>query len=360
MPNQNLLFPEIEELARKVERTTLPPELKEKLERMIESLRRMARFRAYTTEYESISRYVDLVTRLPWNQRTKDNLDLKRAQDVLDQTHYGMEIVKERILEYIAVLNLTKERRGGRAEIITGPLAVTKASVLCFVGLPGIGKTSITYAIAEALNRQFVRIAMGGIGSAAQIRGRSRAFSQAEPGQVIKGLVQAKSRNPVILLDEIDRVADDARTEVMGVLLELLDPEQNAEFRDHYLDSPFDLSEVLFICSANHTRNIANAVLDRLEVISMPHYTDKEKQIIGKDYLLPQTLKNCGLSENQLVIEERLWSKIVRPLGYDAGIRTLGRTIDSICRKTAKTIVEGGAKQVRLTEKNIEEYLPKW
>ena len=360
MPNQDLLFPEIEELAQKVERTVMPPELKEKLSRMIESLRRMAKFRAYTTEYESISRYTNLATSLPWNKRTPDNLDLKWAQDVLNQTHYGMEIVKERILEYIAVLNLTKKEREGRAEVITGPLAVTKASVLCFVGLPGIGKTSVAYAIAKALNRRFVRIALGGIGSAAQLRGRSRAFPQAESGQVIKGVARAQSKNPVILLDEIDRIATDAKTEVMGVLLELLDPEQNSEFRDHYLDYPFDLSEVLFICSANHTRNIANAVLDRLEVLSMPHYTDQEKQIIGKNYLLPQALKNCGLAENQLIIEERLWPKIIRPLGYDAGIRTLGRTIDGICRKTAKTIVEGGAKQVRLTEKNVENYLPKW
>ena len=361
MPVQtNLLFPEIEELSQKVEKTALPPELKEKVRRMIESLRRMAKFRTYTAEYESVSRYVNLVTELPWNKRSQDNLDLKRAKEILDRNHYGMKIVKERILEYIAVLKLTQKERGRKIERAAGPLASTKSSVLCFVGLPGVGKTSAAYSIAEALGRRFIRVAMGGIGSAAQIRGRSRAFPQAEPGQIIKGLVRAGSKNPVLLLDEIDRIADDARTEVMGVLLELLDPEQNTEFHDHYLDFPFDLSEVLFICSANHTRHIANAVLDRLEVISMPHYTDEEKKIIGRDYLLPRILKNCGLSENQLVIKEELWPKIIRPLGYDAGIRTLERTINGICRKVAKAIVEDKTRKVVLSEENIEEYLPKW
>jgi len=360
MPKEKLLFPEIEGLSQQVEQATLPPELKEKLRRMVESLRRMARFRTYTAEYESISRYVALATSLPWDRRTEDNLSLERAQKILDQNHYGMSSVKERILEYVAVLNLTKKKRGTKVEQLTGPLAVTRASVLCFVGLPGIGKTSVAYSIAEALNRKFIRIAMGGMGSAAQLRGRSRAFPQSEPGQVLKGISRVDSKNPVILFDEIDRVAEEARTEVMGVLLELLDPEQNAEFYDHYLDFPFDLSEVLFICSANHTRNIANAVLDRLEVINMPAYNDEEKKVIGRDFLLPRAMRACGLSENQLEIEDSLWAQIVRPLGYDAGIRTLERTVNGICRKVAKKIVEGKAQKVTLTAKNIDEYLPRW
>lgn len=360
MPNQNLLFPEIEELAKKVERTLLPPELKEKLSRMVESLRRMAQFRTYTAEYESISRYIELATSLPWNERTKDNLNLNQVKKILDKNHYGMDIVKNRILEYIAVLNLTQKERGERIESITGPLAVTKASVLCFVGLPGIGKTSAAYSVAEALNRQFIRIAMGGMGSAIQLRGRSRAFPQADSGQIIKGLRRAESKNPVILLDEIDRIAEEARTEVMGVLLELLDPEQNTAFQDYYLDYPFNLSEVLFICSANHTRNIANAVLDRLEVIRMPTYSDGEKEIIGRDYLLPRALKSCGIDKNQLQIKDTLWLQIIRPLGYDAGIRTLERTVQGICRKIAKAVVEGKIKKVVLDENSIKEYLPKW
>lgn len=358
--HEEVLFPEIEGLAEEVSKATLPPDLEEKLQRMIESLRRMAKFRTYTSEYEVISRYIDLVISLPWDARTEDNLDIEKAREVLDKHHYGMEKVKERILEYIAVLNLTEEERGRRVERATGPLASTKATVLCFVGLPGIGKTSVAYSIAEALERKFIRIAMGGVGSSVHLRGRSRAFPQADPGQVIKGLARTKSKNPVILLDEIDRVSDDAHTEVMGVLLELLDPEQNTEFQDHYLDYPFDLSEVLFICTANHKRNIANAVLDRLEVIEMPAYTDEEKETIGKDYLLPRVMKECGLEESQLEIEESLWPQILRPLGYDAGIRTLERTIRGICRKAAVSIVKEGVETVQITEDNVENFLPTW
>ncbi len=357
---EEILFPEIEQLAKDVEEATLPPELRDKLQRMIESLRRMAKFRTYTSEYEDISRYIDLIVSLPWDSHTEDNLDIERARDVLEKHHYGMKRVKERILEYIAVLNLTEEERGYRTERATGPLAATKATVLFLVGLPGIGKTSVAYSIAEALERKFIRIAIGGVASSAHLRGRSRAFPQAEPGQVIKGLSRAKSKNPVILLDEIDRVSDEANTEVMGVLLELLDPEQNTEFQDHYLDYPFDLSEVLFICTANHKRNIANAVLDRLEMIEMPAYTDEEKKIIGKDYLLPRVMKECGLDESQLEIERSLWPKILRPLGYDAGIRTLERTIRGICRKTAVAIVKGEEDKVVVGEHNVDKYLPKW
>ncbi|MEA2020450.1 MAG: AAA family ATPase [Patescibacteria group bacterium] len=357
--HQEILFPEIEELAHLVEETTLPPKLEDKLQRMVESLRRMARFRTYTSEYESISRYIELATKIPWDVRTEDNLDIKRARKILNANHYGMEKVKERVLEYIAVLNLTQEKRGRKMERATGPLASTKASVLCFVGLPGIGKTSVAYSIAEALDRKFVRVAMGGVASSVHLRGRSRAYPQSEAGQVVKGLVRCGSKNPVILMDEIDRISEEARTEVMGVLLELLDPEQNAAFQDHYLDYPLDLSEVLFICTANHKRGIANAVLDRLEVIEMPAYTDEEKKVIGRDYLLPRVLDECGLDSSQVEIEEELWSSIIRPLGYDAGIRTLERTIQGICRKAAKEIVEEGVSKVKITEDNIDQYLPK-
>ncbi len=358
--HQEVLFPEIEELAHIVEDTTLPPNLKDKLQRMVESLRRMARFRTYTSEYESISHYVELATNVPWDARTEDNLDIERARNILDSNHYGMEKVKERILEYIAVLSLTQEKRGRKMERATGPLASTKASVLCFIGLPGIGKTSVAYSIAEALDRKFVRIAMGGVASSAHLRGRSRAFPQSEPGQVVKGLVRCGSKNPVLLLDEIDRISEDARTEVMGVLLELLDPEQNTAFQDHYLDYPLDLSEVLFICTANHKRGIANAVLDRLEAIEMPAYTDEEKKVIGRDYLFPRVLDECGLDSKQIQIEEKLWSSIIRPLGYDAGIRTLERTLRGICRKVAREIVEKDVSKVEITEDNIDQYLPKW
>ncbi len=358
--DEEILFPEIEDLARKVKGTTLPPELKDKLQRMVESLRRMAKFRTYTSEYESISRYIGLVTKIPWDNRTEDNLSIERAKEILDKNHYGMEKVKERILEYIAVLNLTQERRKGKMERVTGPLAATKASVLCFVGLPGIGKTSVAYSIAGALDREFIRIAMGGVGSSIHLRGRSRAYPQSQPGEIIKGLVRCGSKNPVILLDEIDRVSEDARTEVMGVLLGLLDPEQNTEFQDYYVDYPVDLAEVLFICTANHKRGIANAVLDRLEVIDMPAYTDGEKEIIGRDYIFPRVIDEHGIDSGRIEIEDDLWGDIVRPLGYDAGIRTLERTVRGLCRKVAREIVEDNVEKVTITAENIDQYLPKW
>jgi len=313
---------------------------------------------------------VDWIVSLPWDKSSKETLDLKKAQAVLDKNHYGMQKVKDRVLEYLAVRKLTlesRELRGERGEVVHGPRAESRAAVLCFVGLPGIGKTSVAYSIAEALGREFVRIAMGGMGSVEQLRGQARVFSDAEPGLIIKNLRRAGVNNSVLLLDEIDRVTETGWSGIMGVLLELLDPEQNAAFTDHYLDYPFNLSEVLFLCSANNTRNISNAVLDRLEIIEMPSYTDEEKLHIGRDYLLPRTLEDCGLKPGQLVIEEELWPKIIRPLGYDAGIRTLDRTLHGICRKAARKIVEarlparqGEGKKFILTSENIKEFLPSW
>ena len=357
------LFKEVEELNKKVEAAILPPELKSRAERMIERLNRMAKLGGYSAEYESISRYVDWIVSLPWDKSSKEILDLKRAQRVLDKNHYGMKKVKDRILEYLAVKKLTLERskeQGAGNQIIHGPRAESRAAVLCFVGLPGIGKTSVAYSIAEALGRKFVRIAMGGMGSVGQLRGQSRVFPDAEPGLIIKNLRRAGVNNPVLLLDEIDRVTEQGWSGIMGVLLELLDPEQNAAFVDHYVDFPFNLSNVLFLCSANNTRNISNAVLDRLEIIEMPAYTDEEKLHIGRDYLLPRTLVDCGLKPDQLVIQEELWPKIIRPLGYDAGIRTLDRTLHGICRKVARKIVEGKGDKFILTSENIKEFLPSW
>lgn len=366
------LFEEISQLDKKVKEATLPPELKSRAERMIERLNRMAKFGGYSSEYESISRYVDWIVSLPWDKASKEILDLKKTQEVLDKNHYGMQKVKDRILEYLAVRKLTATRmtanaptavgaaNGRESKVVHGPRAESRAAVLCFVGLPGIGKTSVSYSIAEALDREFVRIAMGGMGSVEQLRGQVRVFPDAEPGLVIKNLRRAGVNNPVLLLDEIDRVTEQGWSGVMGALLELLDPEQNAAFTDHYIDYPFNLSEVLFLCSANNTRNISNAVLDRLEIIDMPAYTDEEKLHIGRDYLLPRTLEDCGLKPDQLVIQEELWPKIIRPLGYDAGIRTLDRTLHGICRKVARKLVEGGPKKFILTSENIKQFLPSW
>jgi len=360
------LFAEISQLDEKLKEAILPPELAARAERMIERLNRMAKFGGYSAEYESISRYVDWIISLPWDKSSQEILDLQKTQTVLEKNHYGMQKVKDRILEYLAVRKLArinadvKQIRRGSKDVVHGPQAESRAAVLCFVGLPGIGKTSVSYSIAEALGREFVRIAMGGMGSVEQLRGQARVFSDAEPGLIVKNLRRAQVNNPVLLLDEIDRVTEAGWSGIMGVLLELLDPEQNAAFTDHYLDYPFNLSEVLFLCSANNTRNISNAVLDRLEIIEMPSYTDEEKLHIGRDYLLPRTLADCGLKSGQLVIEEELWPKIIRPLGYDAGIRTLDRTLHGICRKAARKIVEARGKKFILTSANIKDFLPSW
>lgn len=342
------LFEEISQLNRKVSEATLPPELKSRVERMVERLNRMAKFGGYSAEYESVSRYIDWVVSLPWNKSSAEILDLKKAQGVLDRNHYGMGKVKDRILGYLAIRKLTL------------PKTSSRAAVLCFVGLPGIGKTSVASSIAEALGREFVRIAMGGMGSVEQLRGQSRVFPDAEPGLIIKNLRRAGVNNPVLLLDEIDRVTEQGWSGIMGVLLELLDPEQNNAFVDHYIDYPFALSQALFLCSANNTRNISNAVLDRLEIIEMPAYTDEEKLHIGRDYLLPRSLEECGLKTDQLIIKDELWPQIIRPLGYDAGIRTLDRTLHGICWKVARKIVEGEGKKFILTPDNIKDFLPSW
>jgi ATP-dependent Lon protease len=235
---------------------------------------------------------------------------------------------------------------------------IMRAPILCFVGLVGTGKTSIAESIAETLGRKFARIPFGGMGDPLDLRGQSKMYAEAEPGKIVKALKITQSRNPVILLDEIDRVTDQGRASIMGVLLELLDPEQNHAFVDHYIDYPIDLSEVLFIATANNTTNISTAVLDRLEPISMPSYTDPEKITIGMKYLLPRVLVESGMKEGDLVIEEDAWPLIVRPLGFDAGIRTLERTIQGIARKVASLIVEGKGQFYKITAQNVKDFLP--
>lgn len=225
------------------------------------------------------------------------------------------------------------------------------------MGLVGTGKTTLAKSIAEAMGRRFVRIPFGGMSDPLDLRGQSRVRPDAEIGLILKGLRFAGSRNPVILLDEIDRVADAGRGDIMGVLVELLDPEQNAAFTDHYLDFPFDLSEVLFIATGNNTTNIQTAVLDRLEPIQMPSYSDEEKIKIAKDYVLPQLMRESGLTPENLMIDDGLWPKLVRPLGYDAGIRSLERTMNALCRKVARMIVEGKGKSFHVTAENMKEFI---
>jgi ATP-dependent Lon protease len=356
MTQKSVFFEEIVNLKQKLESVVLPPELKIKLEDEISRLEKMVTAPSYSSEFVRLSTYLDWVASLPWQNRSEDILDLAYARQILDKNHYGLEAVKQRILEYLAVLKLKKERnvKNNNQE------KLMRAPILCFVGLVGTGKTTLASSIAEAMGRKLERIPFGGLGDPAYLRGQSRVHPESEPGQIIKALKRAETKNPVILLDEIDRVVEETRATIMGVLVELLDPEQNAAFTDYYLDYPFDLSEVLFIATANNTSNISTAVLDRLEPIMMPSYTDNEKIAIVRDFVLPKIMEEAGLTKENLVIDPRVWPQIVRPLGYDAGIRTLERTVNGICRKVAKLIVEKKGEKFVLTNENIKEFLPSW
>lgn len=348
MPAQDLSA-ELSKVEEKIYQSQLPEELRQKTLEMVSRLGRMAKFGGDSLEYEHLSHYIDWICSLPWGKRSADVLDLGHAQAALDKNHYGLSSVKERILEYLAILNLRGEKE-----------KVSRAPILCLVGLVGTGKTTLGYSIAEAMGKNFGRIAFGGMGDVLQLRGQSRSYPDAEPGQIIKVLRRCGTKNPVILLDEIDRTAEGTRSDIMGVLLELLDPEQNSAFVDHFIDYPFDLSEVLFVTTCNNTTNISPAVLDRLEPIQMSSYTDEEKITIGRDYVLPKTILNAGLNKDDLRIAPEVWPKIVRPLGFDAGIRTLERTIEGICRKVAKMKVQGGGVKFQITAENVKEFLPTW
>lgn len=331
----------VEELKIKISQGNLPKEIEEKLLNLI-------KFTGSGIELENLINYINFVISLPFEKFAPDILDLNRAKQILDKNHYGLQSVKDRILEYLSVLILHQQTRQVNA---------FHAPILAFIGLVGTGKTSIAYSIAESLGRPLVRIPFGGLGDPAAIRGTSRMRPDAEPGQIIKAIKAAKVSNPVILLDEIDRVAVEHRVDIMGVLVELLDPAQNQAFVDHYLDFPYDLSQVLFIATANNTGNIATAVLDRLEPILMPSYSDEEKLAIGKNYLLPKAIEEAGLRKGVLSIDEAVWPQILRPLGFDSGIRSLSRSLQTICRKVARKQVEGSVGPFKVTGENLGEYL---
>lgn len=348
---------QIRKLGERIEKAELPDLLRQNL---TERISRLALIRAssgfmssnYILEYENTSTYVNWVVGLPWHKSSIDMLDLVKAKEMMDRNHYGLVAIKERILDYLAtiILNMSNQRHD----------IVQRAPILCLVGLAGTGKTTLAKSIAEALGKQFERIPFGGMADARALRGQSRAFPDAEPGYVVKKLFHAKTNNSVILLDELDRVTESARADIMGVLVELLDPEQNFAFTDHYIDFPLDLSKVLFVATANNTSNIATAVLDRLEIIQMPSYTDEEKIVIAKVYLFTKIRSEAGLSDQQMIIDESVWPGIIRPLGFDSGIRSLERTIEGMCRRVARKIVEGKAQAVRITDVNLKEYLPSW
>lgn len=360
------LTDEVESLRKQVIDAKLPKPLETRVSGNLDEVIRLEQDIASRVHIEQMLRYVEWVVSLPWDTRTSDVLDLKKAREILNKHHYGLEPVKERILEYLAILTLNKERwekekkeseEGNVEAKLSHAILARRAPILCLVGLVGTGKTTLAKSIAEAMGRRFVRIPFGGLSDALDLRGQSRVRPDAQIGLILKGLRFAGSRNPVMLLDEIDRVAEATRGDIMGVLVELLDPEQNVAFTDHYLDYPFDLSEVLFIATGNNTTNIATAVLDRLEPIQMPSYSDEEKIKIAKDYVMAQLMRESGLTRENLTIDEGLWPKLVRPLGYDAGIRSLERTMNALCRKVARMIVEGRGKSFHITAENMKEFI---
>lgn len=344
-------YDQIRKLGEMVEKAAIPDDLRKTLN---DRIARLALIRSgsgfmsstYIMEYESTQRYINWISGLPWDKKTKDILDLKKTREILDRDHYGLEMLKQRMIEYIATIMLNLQNNG--------PQAATQSPILCFVGLAGTGKTTFAKSMASALNRSFERIPFGGMADSRVLRGQSRFFPDAEPGQVIKRMVHAKAKNPVILLDELDRVTETARADIMGVLIELLDPEQNYAFTDHYIDYPFDLSNSLFVATANNTTAISTAVMDRLEIIQMPSYNDEEKTVIGRDYVLPKTKKLIGFKPDQLEIDPAVWEEIIRPLGYDPGIRGLERLINMMCRKAARMIVSGEVQNVRITPDNVK------
>jgi len=341
---------QLNQLIERVKASQIPDKLKETIVIRLSQLSKLTSSPTFLPEYDRISRYINWVISIPWNKRTQDVLDLKYAKQILDKNHHSLLETKDRVLEYISIMKL-KSERGEEKEVFRAP-------ILCFVGLVGTGKTTIASSIAESMGRKFSRIPFGGMGDPLDLRGQSRMHAEAEPGKIIKALIDTQTMNPVILLDEIDRVTTQGASSIMGVLVELLDPKQNHSFVDHYIDHPVNLSEVLFIATANNTTSISTAVLDRIEPISMPSYSDADKVAIGRDYVLPRVLKEAGIQEGSLIFEEDVWPQIVRPLGYDAGIRTLERNIEGVVRKVARMIVEGKIQSIKITSQNVKDFLP--
>ena len=362
---------QVSSLRTRIESADLPGDIHSRVIDQIQEILRVEEDITARVHIEQMLRYIEWVIALPWRTRTKDVLDLVRVKEILECNHYGLQTVKDRILEYLAVLSLNRDRfeKDSNASIaskngdivddagLVQAFLARRAPILCLVGLVGTGKTTLAKSIAEAMGRRFVRIPFGGMSDALDLRGQSRVRADAEIGLVLKALRHAGSKNHVILLDEIDRVAEHARGDIMGVLIELLDPEQNRAFTDHYLDYPFDLSEVLFIATANNTTHISTAVLDRLEQIQMPSYTDEEKIKIAKDYVLPNLMKESGLSKENLTVDPDVWPKLVRPLGFDSGIRSLERTMNALCRKVARFIVEGKGTAFTVNEETIKDFI---
>ncbi len=330
---------EVDEYMKKISDANMPKEVKEKAEKEVNKLLKIS---SSSPDAGVIRTYADWLIDLPWNKKTKDNTDLKKARKILSEDHYGLDEVKERILEYLAVKNINKNMKG---------------PILCFVGPPGVGKTSIAKSIARAMNRKYVRISLGGVRDEAEIRGHRRTYIGAIPGRIISSIAKVKVNNPVFLLDEIDKLAGDYKGDPASALLEALDPEQNKTFTDHYIEAPFSLENVMFITTANTTSTIPEPLLDRMEVIEISGYTDIEKRNIAEKYLIKKQIKEHGLKEKQVNISQNAINEIIERYTRESGVRNLERNIGKLVRKAAVQIVENKKKSVTINNGNLKKYL---
>ena len=333
---------EADKFERKLSKLKAPDKVKKKIK---EEISRYKRISSNNSESAVIRGYLETLLAMPWKKMSKDNTDVTHAKEILDADHYGLEKVKERILEYLAVKKLNKNGTG---------------TIICLVGPPGTGKTSIAKSVAKALGRKYVRICLGGVRDEAELRGHRRTYVGAMPGRVINAVKNAKVKNPLILFDEIDKIVSDGRGDPAAAMLEILDPEQNKHFSDHYLELPFDLSKAFFICTANGTDNISRPLLDRMEVIELPGYTENEKFHIAKEHLWTKQLVQNGITKQQLTITDKALHTVILRYTREAGVRGLERRIASLCRKAAKEVAQEGPKtKIRISDRNVKEYLGK-
>lgn len=349
---------EIEQFRLRIEEANMPEEARKEADR---ELGRLAKLSVASAEYGVIRTYLDWLTNMPWDARTEDHLDISHAREVLDEDHYGLKDIKERILEFLAVRKLREERKELFQETSENdPVRRDRSgAILCFVGPPGVGKTSLGASIARAMGRKFIRMSLGGVRDEAEIRGFRRTYIGAMPGRVIQTIRRAESRNPLIMLDEIDKLGRDFRGDPASALLEVLDPEQNSEFRDHYLDVPFDLSDVMFITTANSLDTIPGPLLDRMEIIQLSGYTEQEKKAIASQYLVPRQIRENGLLENEVEFLPEALLEIIRDYTREAGVRNLEREIGKAARKVVTRIAEGKSDTVEIDPEMVRELLGK-
>ena len=329
------------DLKEKIEKAKLSAEVKKKVD---EELRKMSKMPAFSAEASVSRNYIDVLLDLPWKKMTKDDLDIEKASKILERDHYGLKEVKDRILDYLAVKKLNPKMRG---------------TIICLVGPPGVGKTSIARSIADAMGRKFVRVSLGGVRDEAEIRGHRRTYIGSMPGRIMKAMKLAGTKNPFILLDELDKMASDFKGDPASAMLEVLDPEQNIHFEDHYVDVPFDLSEVFFLGTANDLRNIPEPLIDRMEIIHLSSYTEYEKLHIAKQYLIKQIQEENGLKDIKVSISDKVILKIINEYTREAGVRNLKREINNLFRKIARKVVKENVEKITISTTNLEKYLGK-